>query len=235
MKQFFITGSSSGIGKAIALEALEAGHKVIGISRRNNIEHENYSHLNIDLTDMDSYLKINFDRNRSAESLILINNAGWLGEVKPVSELNPEKIKRAYNLNLLAPSILCKMFIDQTQNNNHQERIIVNISSGAGSYPIASWSTYCASKAGLSLFTEVMQVDHPEVHCFAISPGIVDTEMQGEIRRLEQKDFPDKQRFVDYKNKGELTQPEKVAEKILKIIYNVKLAPSTLFSLRDVS
>lgn len=234
MKQFFITGSSSGIGKALALIALEAGHKVIGISRRHSIVHENYSHLSIDLADMDSYLKINFDRNRSADSLILINNAGWLGEVKSVSDLKPEKIKRAYNLNLLAPSILCKMFIDQTKNNN-QERIIVNISSGAGAYPIASWSTYCASKAGLSLFTEVMQIDHPDVHCFAISPGIVDTEMQGEIRRVDQGDFPDKQRFVDYKNKGELTQPAEVAEKILKIIGNVKLAPSTVFSLRDVS
>lgn len=234
MKQFFITGASSGIGKAMALMALEAGHKVIGISRRHTIEHENYSHLSIDLADMDSYLKINFDRNRAAESLVLINNAGWLGEVKSVSELNPEKIKRAYTINLLAPSVLCKMFIDQTQKND-QKRIIVNISSGAGSYPIASWSTYCASKAGLSLFTEVMQIDHPDVHCFAISPGVVDTEMQGEIRRLDLNNFPDKQRFVDYKNRGELTQPSEVAEKILNIINNVKLAPSTVFSLRDVS
>lgn len=234
MKQFFITGSSSGIGKALALMALEAGHKVIGISRRNSIEHENYSHMSIDLNNMDSYLKINFDRNRAADSLILINNAGWLGEVKPVSELNPDKIKRSYHINLLAPSILCKMFIDQTQQS-HQERIIVNISSGAGSYPIGSWSTYCAAKAGLSLFTEVMQVDHPDLHCFAISPGIVDTEMQGEIRRLDQNDFPDKQRFIDYKNKGELSQPSEVAQKILRIVNDVKLAPSTVFSLRDVS
>lgn len=234
MKQFFITGSSSGIGKAIALMALEAGHKVIGISRRHSIEHENYSHLNIDLADMDSYLKINFDRNKAAESLVLINNAGWLGEVKAVADLNPEKIKRAYNINLLAPSILSKMFIDQTQDNN-QERIIVNISSGAGSHPIASWSAYCASKAGLSLFTEVMQVDHPDVHCFAISPGVVDTEMQGEIRRLKKGDFPDKQRFIDLKDNGELTQPKEVADKIMRIIGNVKLAPSTVFSLRDVS
>lgn len=234
MKQFFITGASSGIGKSIAQMALDAGHKVVGISRRHTIEHDNYTHLSIDLADMDSYLKINFDRNRSAHSLILINNAGWLGEVKAVSELNPEKIKRAYNINLLAPSVLCKMFIDQTQNNK-QERIIINISSGAGSYPIASWSTYCASKAGLSLFTEVLQIDHPEIPCFAISPGVVDTEMQGEIRRLDKGNFPDKQRFVDLKNKGELTQPSLVAEKILKIVNNVKLAPSTVFSLRDVS
>ena len=126
------------------------------------------------------------------------------------------------------------MFIDQTQQS-HQERIIVNISSGAGSYPIGSWSTYCAAKAGLSLFTEVMQVDHPDLHCFAISPGIVDTEMQGEIRRLDQNDFPDKQRFIDYKNKGELSQPAEVAQKILRIVNDVKLAPSTVFSLRDVS
>ena len=234
MKQFFITGTSSGIGKALALLALNQGHKVTGLSRRHVIQHQNYVHLALDLADINQYLKLNFDRNKSAEQLILINNAGWLGEVKPVSQLSPEKIKRSFDLNLIAPSILSKMFLEQTEGNQ-QERMIINISSGAGSYSIPSWSTYCASKAGINLFTEVMQKDHPDIQCFAIAPGIVDTEMQGEIRRVPADHFPDKQRFVDYKNKGELAKPEKVAEKIMRFVHQPELAPSTVFSLRDVS
>lgn len=234
MKQFFITGASSGIGKAIALQALEAGHKVTGISRRHTIDHPNYRHLNIDLSDIDNYLKINFDRNKKAEELILINNAGWLGEVKPVAQLKPEKIKRAFDINLIAPSILSKIFLEQTENNN-QKRVIINISSGAGSHAISSWSTYCAAKAGINLFTEVMQKDHPEVRCYSIAPGIVDTEMQGEIRRLNENNFPDKQRFIEYKKNGELTKPEEVSTKIHSIINNPEIAPGIVFSLRDVS
>ncbi|MEQ9262988.1 MAG: SDR family NAD(P)-dependent oxidoreductase [Owenweeksia sp.] len=234
MIQFFITGSSSGIGKALALKALKEGHKVTGISRRHIINHENYHHLNYDLADMNSYLKINFNRNREAEKLILVNNAGWLGEVKPASKINPDSFKRAYDINLLAPSVLSKMFIDQTQQTG-QERMVVNISSGAGAYPVSSWSSYCASKAGINLFTQVLQADHPDVKCMAIAPGIVDTEMQGEIRRVQEQDFPDKQRFVDYKDNGELASPEKVADKIFHLLTNPDEIPDVVFSLRDVS
>lgn len=234
MKQYFITGTSSGIGKAIAEQALSDGDKVTGISRRHIINHPNYTHLNIDLSDIDSYLKINFDNNKKASSIILINNAGWLGEVKPVADLKPEKIRRAYHINLIAPSVLCKMFLDQTRHND-QKKVIINISSGAGSHPINSWSTYCAAKAGLNLFTQVLKKDHPNIHCFAISPGVVDTEMQGEIRRLNAIDFPDHQKFLDYKNNGELFSTKWVANKILGFVREPSKAPGIIFSLRDVS
>jgi benzil reductase ((S)-benzoin forming) len=234
MKHFFISGTSSGIGKAIAKKALERGHHVTGFSRRCTIEHSNYKHLNIDLSEVDSYLNINFNENKSATELILINNAGWLGDVKPVAHLGPEKVKRSFHINLIAPSILCKLFLEQTENND-QKRVVINISSGAANYAIPSWSTYCAAKAGINLFTEVMQQDHPDVRCYSIAPGIVDTEMQSEIRELQSNHFPDKQRFVEYKENGELASPEEVSTKIHHIVDNPQAAPSTTFSLRDVS
>ncbi len=233
MKQFFITGTSSGIGKALALKALEAGHKVVGISRRKNIEHPNYRHFIYDLSSYENYHLINFNVNRSADELILVNNAGWLGEVKPLAEINPKYIERAYQINLIAPSILSKFFIEQTTESK-QKRVVLNISSGAANYPVHSWSTYCASKAAIDSLTRVMQLDHPDVRCLSIAPGIVDTEMQGEIRLVDNADFPDKQRFVDYKNKGELTDPKEVAIKLLEIIDSPKNAVDCVFSLRDL-
>lgn len=233
MIQLFITGTSSGIGHELALAALDAGHKVLGISRRKNISHPNYHHLNYDLADYHNYHLINFNINKSAEKLVLINNAGWLGEVKPIDQIKPQNIERAYQINLVAPSILSKLFIEQTSTSKAQ-KIIINISSGAGKYPVSSWSTYCASKAGIDLFTQVLQKDHPEIHSFSIAPGIVDTEMQGEIRRLEEEDFPDRQRFIDYKEKGELSKPKDVAHKLLSIINHPENAPDCVFSLRDI-
>ncbi len=233
MKQFFITGTSSGIGKALALQALEAGHKVIGISRRKNIEHPNYRHLTYDLSNYENYHLINFNVNKSAKEIVLINNAGWLGEVKPLGQISPRSIERAFQINLIAPSILSKFFIEQTEESG-QKRVVLNISSGAANYPVPSWSTYCASKAAIDSLSRVMQLDHPDVRCYSIAPGIVDTEMQGEIRQTDNADFPDKQRFVDYKNKGELTDPKEVAIKLLEIINSNNKPADCVFSLRDL-
>jgi benzil reductase ((S)-benzoin forming) len=233
MKQFFITGTSSGIGKALAQKALEEGHKVVGISRRNAIEHPNYRHFTYDLSNYQHYNLINFNVNKSADELVLINNAGWLGEVKPLGAISPRFIERAYQVNVIAPSILSKLFIEQTAEAN-QRRTVINISSGAANYPVQSWSTYCASKAAINSLTRVMQLDHPDVRCMAIAPGVVDTEMQGEIRQVDNDDFPDKQRFVDYKNKGQLTSPAEVAIKILNVLDSNNLPDDSVFSLRDL-
>ena len=233
MIQFFITGASSGIGFHLAKQALEQGHKVIGISRRHVIDHPNYRHLPYDLSDYNEYKLINFNVNKEAEKLVLINNAGWLGEVKPAGQISPDSIERTYQINLIAPSILSKLFIEQTEKLS-SEKVIINISSGAGSYAVPSWSTYCASKAGINLFTKVLREDYPDIHSFAIAPGIVDTDMQGEVRRLNTEDFPDKQRFVDYKDNGELSSPTDVATKLLNVIAYPETAPDCVFSLRDL-
>jgi len=129
---------------------------------------------------MDSYLKMNFNRNREASKLVLVNNAGWLGEVKPTGKINPDSFKRAYDINLLAPSVLSKMFVDQTQETG-QERMVINISSGAGAYPVPSWSSYCASKAGLNAFSEVLmqELRNHNIRVSCVSPGSVDTGFSG--------------------------------------------------------
>ncbi len=233
MKQFFITGTSSGIGKALAEKALERGHRVIGISRRNKIDHKNYRHLTYDLSGYSQYHLINFDVNKEAEELVLVNNAGWLGEVKPLAKIKPANIELAYQINLIAPTILSKLFLEQTSKTG-QKRCILNISSGAARHPVSSWSTYCASKAALDMLTKVTQEDHPDVRCLAIAPGIVDTEMQGEIRQTSFSDFPEVERFKEYKVKGELSAPEDVAEKLLAIVEKTTKAPDIAFSLRDL-
>lgn len=233
MKKFFITGSSSGIGKALAEKALEQGHRVVGLSRHQSIEHNHYHHVQIDLSDLDNYVNVTFETIQGADELALINNAGTLGDVHPVGQLSPEKVAQAYRLNLLAPSILSSLFIAHTRDMSI-DRTIINISSGAAQYPVKSWSTYCASKAALDMFSKVTQADHPEMRCFSIAPGIVDTPMQGEIRAQNERNFPDRQRFVDYKAEGALAQPSRVAEQILRLLEEKDRFPEVTYALRDL-
>jgi benzil reductase ((S)-benzoin forming) len=231
-KQFFITGTSSGIGRALAEECLRRDHKVVGISRRKRIEHPNYTHLSYDLSEYRHYQLINFNRNRDADELVLVNNAGWLGEVKPLGSIHPAAIEKLFQINLIATAILCRLFVEQTQSSQGR-RTVINISSGAARYPVPSWSNYCSSKAGLEMMTRVMALDHPEIRCWSVSPGVVDTEMQGEIRTLEEEDFPEVERFIHYKEKGELTSPAEVADKLLDMLSNPEKAPDIVVSLRD--
>ena len=234
MKKFYITGTSSGIGKALAEAALEAGHYVTGFARRNTINHPRYRHITVDLSDLDHYSGIGFDGLRDGiDEVVLVNNAGSLGSVKPVAHINPRRTADAYHLNLVAPSLLSKLFLENLSESD-LPKTIINISSGAGSYPVKSWSVYCASKAGLDMFSEVLKLDHPEVRCHAVSPGIVDTEMQGEIRRTRAEDFPDLQRFVEYKQNDELSPVSEVAQKLMHIINNPKEFTEVKLSLRHI-
>lgn len=233
--KIYITGSSSGIGRALAEYALEQGHRVVGISRRQSIHHDRYTHVKADLADLNQYVRFSFDDEKGIDSFVLVNNAGTLGDVKPVEKLDPDKIDHAYRLNVTAPTVLSRLFLQNTARCQ-KPRSVLNISSGAGSHPIPSWSTYCASKAAIDMFTRVLKVDHPDVHSFAIGPGIVDTEMQGEIRRQPEENFPDLQRFQDYKKSGELADPQDVAHKLLHVLDHPQdYAEEVCFSLRDVS
>ncbi len=233
MIKFFITGTSSGIGKALAERALADGHLVTGFSRRHTIEHPNYRHISIDLADLDAYHTIGFECPKNVEKVVLVNNAGTLGHVKAVANLDPDRVDRTYRINVTAPTILSQLFLDHL-NSCGAEKVIINISSGAGSYPIKGWSTYCASKAAIDIFTEVMALDHPDLRAYAIAPGIVDTEMQGEIRRLDKNDFPDVERFVGYKQNDELSSASTVATKLMKVIERPEDFKEVKLSLREV-
>lgn len=222
MITFYITGTSQGIGKAIAEQALLAEDSLVyGFSRTCTINHKNYKHTAIDLSQVDEVLKINFAKHGDSYKVVLINNAGIIGDVKPIGMLNNESIVKVFNLNTICPAILSNKFI-QTYNGEDVSMVIVNISSGAARHPIESWASYCASKAAVDMFSQVLQAesgfDNSRQRVFSIAPGIVDTNMQQQIRLAKSEDFLHLEKFIGYKTKGQLTSTEVVARKILDIV-----------------
>ncbi len=222
MITFYITGTSSGIGKALAEQALQIEDSMVyGFSRSCSIEHPNYKHTAIDLSNTQEVLNTNFEKHSDAYKIVLINNAGIIGDVKPIGELNNESIVKVFNLNTICPAILTNKFI-QCYKNSDVQMVIINISSGAGRHSIESWGTYCASKAAVDMFSQVHQAesgfDNPKLRIFSIAPGIVDTNMQQQVRSVDSKDFPHLEKFIGYKTKGQLTSTEVVAKKILDVV-----------------
>ncbi len=98
MEYWYITGTGSGLGKAIAETALhETTRFVYGISRHATIQHKNYHHTIADFTDTIILQQFSFTQHPDADKLILINNAGMLGEVKHCGDMSDKNINWFYN------------------------------------------------------------------------------------------------------------------------------------------
>ena len=232
MNLIYITGSSSGLGKALAELLLEDNNnQVVGIARRETIQHERYTHYALDLKEV---INENIFQKLPAncKKVALINNAGAVGPITQVGSQSYQEVADNYVINVTAPSFLCNQFVEAYQNEGVQ-KIIINVSSGAGKHPIESWSTYCASKSALDMFSQVLQAEHPDFKVFAVAPGIVDTPMQVAIRSADEQHFPHLDRFQSYKADGDLVSAREVALKYLKIIQEPQNFQEVLFSVRD--
>jgi benzil reductase ((S)-benzoin forming) len=238
MNYYFITGTSSGIGKALTQAILNDNNsKVYGMSRRQDAVSGNYVAISIDLSNINEITDFKFPELDTPQQITLINNAGQIGDIKPIGDADNQAIADLFTVNVTAPAILMNKFILAYQNID-TKKVILNVSSGAGKSAIEGWAPYCGSKAALDLlslttFKEQKKVKFP-THIYSIAPGVVDTEMQSEIRNSNETDFSRHAHFVDLKNNNELTSPDEVATKYFRILNHTEEFPDCIFSLRDL-
>ena len=238
MNYFFITGSSKGLGKSLTeLLLTDTNNAVYGFGRTNNISHKNYTHTTLDFNNLDQVNDYTFPKLTDAKKIILINNAGIVGDIKHCGRIDSQSIISCYNINTIAPAILTNNFMANYSNDT--EKLIINISSGAGRTPIDGWSIYCSSKAGLDMFSQVLneeiKIDNSNCTILSLAPGIIDTDMQVNIRSSAANDFSNIEKFIEYKKGGDLSSPDLTAKQVLQFIINPKLASSTLCSVKDLT
>lgn len=236
---FYITGTSSGIGKAITEKALQIDDSIVyGFSRTNGIQNPKYHHTSIDLAKIEDVKNIDLIVHPDAYKVILINNSGTIGDIKPVGKLSNDSIENLFNINTISPSIIANKFIEAYQKVN-TSLVIINISSGAARHPIESWATYCASKAAIDMLSQVIQAENGydlkgKLRVFSIAPGIVNTNMQKMVRESNPKDFPHHEKFVGYYTKGQLVSTDSVATKIFEIIDKPERHQNVLIDVRQL-
>jgi len=234
MKYSIITGTSSGIGEAIARKLILDRHSIFCISRRLN---ESLTELASSVsgglwyfeTDLSELQKLpalmveilNLTNSGNISSLTLVNNAATLDPVSAAGDYDIAALQRHFNVSLLAPLILSNEFIRLTRHLDIP-KTIVNIGSGAGSSPYAGWGPYCCSKAGLEMFTRTTNLEQKSVtnpvRMISVAPGIVDTPMQQKIRTTSAGNFPMKAKFEQLYQDNLLSRPADVAEKIAGIV-----------------
>jgi len=219
MKAFIITGTSSGLGKAICELLLEDdNNRVLGISRTQKINHPNYTPLALDLNDIADIDGIELPEWENAKQIALIHNAGWIGPIQKMGNQELGVITASYIINLIAPAVLSNHFIAKYKSHKAQ-KVILSISSGAANTPIAGWNTYCSSKAGLDMLSKCIDKEHQDIINLSIAPGKVDTPMQNDIRFADEKEFPRLKEFKSYHSNRELSDPKEIAKKYQKVLY----------------
>jgi benzil reductase ((S)-benzoin forming) len=237
---YYITGTSRGLGKALAEELLNANdNRVFGIGRNCSLDHDRYHHIHLDLSISEKVREFSFQLPKGTRCAVLINNAGVVDPVAPVGRIDNQSMAASFTVNLISPAMLMNNFIRHTQRSRAQ-RTIINISSGAARHTVDSWAVYCAAKAGLDMFSEVLHSEQPiyrpkgRVRIFSIAPGVVDTEMQAQIRAVSKKDFAGKERFVKMKADGTLAPADETARSILRILARPEKYTGVVLDVRNL-
>ncbi len=243
MKHIVVTGASKGLGEALSYEAVNRGYKVHCISRSINeglAELDQVEYYPFDLTNLEEIpglVKDIYKHLKNCEELYVIHNAGMVGPIKPVEQCDPNELFINHTLNLTAPMIFTSELIKRSLSLKAKKRIM-NISSGAARSPIASWSAYCSSKAGLDMFTRTVALEQDECkypwELVAMAPGIVDTGMQAEIRSARPEEFSRLEDFINYKETNKLSKPDDVAKKLIDYILSDKFENGGLLRVTDV-
>lgn len=182
-KIILITGSSKGIGEAIAYAFSKEGAKVIITYNTDSQSAEKVGQKcrQLGATDV-LILTLNIKDNESIKNVVsevekkfghidfLINNAGVISWEKFDKETF-EEIENQVRTNLEGMIKMTCAALPQIKSG------IINVASRAGHVPYPGRATYCATKFGVVGFTKSLMEEYPDLRIFTVSPGAVKTEM----------------------------------------------------------
>lgn len=244
MMKAILTGHTRGLGAAIAADLLSRNIPVLGLARGKNNESgqrhaKDFAQVELDLSDsaaLAQWLAGGALRAFLADcsTVMLVNNAGTVQPVGPLGLQDPGAIARAVALNIAAPLMLSSAVVAASPGAS--ERRILHISSGAGRSAYPGWSVYCASKAALDQHARAAVLDQlPAVRICSLAPGVIDTDMQAEIRATSLDRFPLRERFDLLKRNGELISPQACAQRVVEHLLSAQFGREPVADLRTLA
>jgi benzil reductase ((S)-benzoin forming) len=244
-----LTGASRGMGLAMAQQLIAAGHDQLCISRKTNDElaalavqagrqceqwPQDLARGETAAARLETWLKA--QDSAGLASLTLINNAGLIPRIAPVEDIPVLQVAEAMRVDLEAPMLLTGAFLRASAGWT-MPRKILNISSGLGRRPMAAQAAYCAAKAGLDHFSRCVALEQAALpkgaRICALAPGVIDTDMQVQLRGADASLFPDRGNFVGLKEKGMLTSPAEAAARVLAYLQRPDFGSNPAGDVRD--
>jgi len=211
MKNIFISGISSGIGKSLAIHFADLGINVYGISRKVlDYKHENIHHAQVDLTEFDSIdTKIKDLLSNSPNIDLAVLNAGVLGNMSTMKDAFMTELKSVMDTNLWSQKIL----LDTLLKLDPAMKRVIGISSGAAVNGSKGWSGYSLSKAAFNMLIQLYASENEITQFIALAPGLVDTGMQEYISSVSSEEFPGLARLQAARGTDTMPSPDTFALK----------------------
>ncbi len=180
MKNVIITGTSRGIGYALALQFANAGHNVLALSRKTLkelLEHPNITCLSADLAEGDTTAVTDFIEASWTHVDVVIHNAGAL-ILKPFEQITANEFEYIYKVNVFGVAALNRAVLPFMQAGGH----VVSISSMGGvqgTMKFAGLSAYSSSKGAVTIMSELLAEEYKDkgISFNVLALGAVNTEM----------------------------------------------------------
>jgi len=225
VKKIFLTGASSGIGKAIAKAATEKGHEVWGTSRDiSRIPSLRRLHcVQLDLSNPDSiHGAFNTALAEAGNFDVLINNAGS-GHFGPAENLSEKEIASQFQILVFGHMQLMRLALRMMQARG--EGLIINVTSLASRLPVPFMAAYNAAKAAMASFTVTIQLELPSsrVHIVDLQPGDICTDFNDAVIKRKLPDQRYEAKVAKTWNKVERNmknapRPDLVARRVCELI-----------------
>jgi NAD(P)-dependent dehydrogenase (short-subunit alcohol dehydrogenase family) len=167
-KVAIVTGSSKGIGLAIAKMLVVRGWEVVGISKSNKKEKLSFKTLEFDLSRVEKLKEL--VNKLPPKVYLLVNNAGTAYR-KGIKDLEIDDFENIFNLNLKTPIMLTKLLLPGMSSGS----VVINISSDVSCMGLPGYTVYAASKASINRFTTTLAKEKKDVKVIGILPSMVDT------------------------------------------------------------
>lgn len=231
-KTLFITGISSGFGKALALEALAAGHSVIGTVRNHEalqafeaLSNERAHGVILDVTDFERIDSVIADvESRHGPVDVLVNNAGY-GHEGIFEESPLQEMRRQFDVNVFGAVAVTKAIVPYFRQRRSGQ--IINITSMGGTITMPGIAYYCGSKFALEGISDTLSKELAPFNIFvtAVAPGSFRTDWAGRSMQRTPRSIADYDASFDpvrqareEKNGKQLGDPQKAAQAMLKLI-----------------
>ena len=231
-KTLFITGVSSGFGRALAQEALNAGHRVVG-TVRNESALKAFEQLDparaigrlLDVTDFAAIDRVVADIEANVGAIdVLVNNAGY-GHEGIFEESSLDEMRRQFEVNVFGPVAVTKAVLPFMRQRRRGH--ILNVTSMGGFITLPGIAYYCGSKFALEGISEVLgkEVAGFGIHVTAVAPGSFRTDWAGRSMVRSERSIGDYDALFDpirsareAKSGKQLGDPVKAARAMLTAI-----------------
>ncbi|KAL8705880.1 MAG: hypothetical protein Q9201_001028 [Fulgogasparrea decipioides] len=227
-KVIIVTGASRGIGLALSKFLLQKPQsaKIIVVARSKQPLEDLKAQYPTDQVQVLASDLSDFSMGEKAVDLAIskwgkldgmVLNHGVLGPVDRIANNNPKDWRSCFDVNLFSSIAFITAALPHLRKTKGR---IVFTSSGAASKHFTGWGAYGCSKAAVEHLAMELSVEEPDVISVSVKPGVVDTEMQRQVRteHAATQDAKDVELFNTLYNKGALLQPHQPGNVLARLV-----------------